>query len=189
MELESAVTSLGALFPAACVAASAALWCWFSLNRLVATCLLVCFGGAVGASIGLKLIAGATAPPLSGAGLFQFTQGAPSGHAVAATMAFGCAAVLFARLWRTTWSGVGLAGCALAILAVCVTRVTLHTHSIADVAAGLLVGLGFLWLFDRAVQVQHRPPTGSAAGLLGVVAGAALLALASGLRISSTHFL
>ena len=77
----------------------------------------------------------------------------------------------------------------MVIAAVCVTRVTLHTHSIADAAAGVALGLAFVALFDRAVRTQARRAEASPVGLMAVIVVIATLAVASGLRISSTHFL
>ena len=76
------------------------------------------------------------------------------------------------------------------IAVVSITRLSLHTHTLADVAAGLLVGFCFAALFDKALRVQ-RPTTApvGAAELLGVMVVVAGLALATGVRISSTQFL
>ena len=61
---------------------------------------------------------------------------------------------------------------------------------IPDVAAGLAVGFSFAALFNRALRAQLRPtPSTAAPELLTVVIVVALLALASGVRISSTQFL
>lgn len=190
MGLQYAATSLGALFPAGAVAASIVGWSWLRLNRLLAVVFGLCFVGAVGAAVALKLAAAAYAPPLEAAGLFHLSQGAPSGHAVDVAVVYGGAAVLFARLGRGAARIAGLAWCAAVIAVVCVTRLTLHAHTAADVAAGLTVGFAFCALFARAAQVQARPgavqPTGV---LLAAMIAVALLALASGIRISSTQFL
>jgi membrane-associated phospholipid phosphatase len=189
MSFQTTVTGLGDLFPAGCVAAAITAWCWVNLNRLLALVSAICFLGAVGVTAALKLVAAAYAPNLADAGFFVFSQGAPSGHAVCATAAYGCASILFLRAWNGATALTGFAYCMAVITAVCITRVTLHTHTAADVIAGMAVALCFALLFDRALQAQLRPPRASAAGLLATMIGTALLALASGIRISSAQFL
>ena len=189
MILQYLVTALGALFPAGCVAFAVAAWCWLKLSRLIAGVFVVCFLSAVGAAVTLKLVADGIGPPLENAGLFALTRGAPSGHAVDVTVVYGCAAVLFARLWKNGLAVAGLIGCLAVIALVCITRVTLQAHTIGDVAAGVAVGLAFVALFDRAMRTQARGTGASPLGLQGLMTAAALLALASGVRISSAHFL
>jgi membrane-associated phospholipid phosphatase len=190
MGLQVTATSLGDLFPGGCVAAGVTLWCWSKLNRLLALVFAFCFGGAVASAFALKLVAIAYAPPLEDADRFMLSQGAPSGHAACATVVYGCAAVIFAKVWRGAAALTGLAWCLGVIAVVCVTRLTLRDHTVADVAAGVAVGLAFAALFERAAQAQIKPaPAPRASGLLIVMIVIALLALASGVRISSTKFL
>lgn len=190
MGLQSTITSLGALFPAGCVAAGMAVWCWARLNRLLAAVLAVCFFGAVLTATGLKLLAVDYAPTLGDAGLWRLSQGAPSGHSACASLVYGCGAVLFWRVWRNNATALaGFVACLATIGAVCVTRFTLHHHTIADVAGGVGVGLSFVLLFERALRTQLRPTEAKPGGLIMIMAVIALLALASGVRISSTDFL
>jgi membrane-associated phospholipid phosphatase len=192
MHLQYAATSLGDLFPAGCVVAGVILWCWLRLSRLVAAVLAVCFIAMVAATFGLKLVAIAYAPPLEDAGRIMLSQGAPSGHAASAMTVYGCAAAIFARSGHGLARIAGLIWCAAAILVVCVTRLTLHAHTVADIAAGLAVGVAFVALFDRALRAQTAPASRQAPpawGLLAAMVAIALLALASGVRITSTEFL
>jgi len=188
--LQSTVSNLGDLFAAGCVAAVVALWCWAKLNRLLAAVFAACFVGAVGAAIALKMIAATYAPSLADAGRFALSQGAPSGHAACATVVYGAAGLLFFRAGRGPVERAGLIYCLAVIAAVCITRITLRTHTMGDVAAGVAVSLAFLALFDRALHVQLRPATAvSMAPLLSAMMVAALLALASGVRITSERLL
>jgi membrane-associated phospholipid phosphatase len=191
MGLQAEATDLGDLFTAAAVAAGVFVWCWTQLSRQLALAFLVCFTGAVIAAIGLKLAAvGLAAPPVEGAAWWVLSQGAPSGHACGATVVYGCAATLFAAAWRSRPALLGLAYCLTVIILVCVTRLTLHTHTLADVAAGVALGAAFAALFAAVARARLRPPvTASPTGLLAAMIVTALLALASGVRISSTQFL
>jgi membrane-associated phospholipid phosphatase len=190
MGVQLAATGLGDLFPATCVAVAITGWCWVRLNRLIAAVFATCFVGAVGAAFILKLVSNAVSPPLDVAGIWALSQGAPSGHATCAAMVYGGLAILFARAFKGVWVGLGFLYSLAVIAIVCVTRLSLHTHTIPDVAAGLAVGFSFAVLFNRALRAQLRPtPSTAAAELLTVVMVVAVLALASGIRISSTQFL
>ena len=190
MGLQLVATDLGDLFPATCVAVTVTGWCWARLGRLTAAVFATCFAGAVGASFILKLVAVALLPPLDEAGRLILSQGAPSGHATCAAVVYGGAMLIFARVFRGVGRALGLVYGLAVIAAVCVTRLSLHTHTVADVAAGLAVGFAFGALFDNALRVQR--PTAPATGaveLLLVMIGMAGLAVVSGVRISSTQFL
>ena len=189
MGLQSTVTSLGALFPASCVAGGLAVWCWTRLRPLMAAVFVVAFGGAVGVAVLLKLLADAYLPPLTGADPWMLSQGAPSGHTVGASVVYGSAAALFARLWKGPAAWLGTCYCLSVIAVVAMTRVSLHAHTAADAGAGIVVGLAFAALFDRAVKMQAKAVQASPLGLLALLIGIGAIALASGLRISSTHFI
>ncbi len=190
MGLQLIATGLGDLFPASCVAAAVTGWCWARLGRLTAAVYATCFAGAVGAAFILKLVSNAIAPPEDTASLLTLSDGAPSGHAACAAMAYGGAMLLFLRIFKGLGRGLGMLYGLSVIAVVSVTRLSLHTHTLADVAAGLVVGFCFAALFDKALRVQR--PTTAAVGafeLLGVMVVVAGLALATGVRISSTQFL
>ena len=190
MGLQLIATGLGDLFPASCVAVAVTGWCWARLGRLIAAVFATCFAGAVGASFILKLAANALAPPLSQAGFLSLSQGAPSGHATCAAVVYGGASLLFLRVFKGLWARLGVLYGACVIAVVSITRLSLHTHTLPDVAAGLAVGLSFSALLDKALRAQIRPaPRHRAWELLALMIGVAGLALASGVRISSTQFL
>lgn len=190
MGLQLIATGLGDLFPATCVAVAVTGWCWRRLGRLIAAVYATCYVGAVGATFILKLVSNALAPPQASASLFTLSDGAPSGHATCAAMAYGGATLLFLRVFKGLGAGLG-ALYGLAVIAVVgVTRLSLHTHTLADVAAGLLVGSCFAALFDKALRVQQPEAAPTAAfELMAVMIVVAAAALATGVRISSTQFL
>ena len=190
MGLQLIATGLGDLFPATCVAVAVTGWCWARLGRMIAAVYATCFVGAVGAAFILKLVSNALAPPEATAGLFTLSDGAPSGHAAGAAVVYGAAMLIFLRVFKGLGAGLGVVYALAVIAVVCVTRLSLHTHTLADVAAGLLVGGCFAALFDKALRVQ-RPVAAPARALelLAVMAVVAAAALATGVRISSTQFL
>lgn len=183
------ITDLGDLFPATAVAAVIFAWCWTKLDRLTAMAFAVCFAGTVVVDTVLKLFAGQMFPYPDDASMFQFSSGAPSGHAALATLVYGVAIVLFAWTCRGLAAALGGLVAALALAVVLVTRVTLRTHTIADVVAGVAVAGLFVVLFDR-VRARRDHPRGDGAPLLlaGMVFAGAF-ALLSGVRISSSMFL
>lgn len=183
------ITDLGDLFPATAVAAVVFAWCWAKLDRLLAMTFAVCFAGTVVVDTVLKIGAGQMFPYPDGIGLFQLSSGAPSGHAALATMVYGAAFVLFVTTCRGLAAAAGVLFSLLALAAVLVTRVTLQTHTIADVAAGVGVAACFVVLFDRVrARRDHPRGDGAPALLLGMVLVGAF-ALLSGVRISSDMFL
>jgi hypothetical protein len=94
----------------------------------------------------------------------------PSGHAMAATVTWGALATTVGVGRRTTRLG---AFCAIAA-AVAVSRVVLGAHFLADVVAGVALGVAFLVLTMRAVDgTEADPVTGTLA--LGLVFGTAAL--------------
>ena len=190
MGLQLIATGLGDLFPATCVAVAVTGWGWARLGRQIAAVFATCYVGAVGASFILKLVSNAIAPPQDTAGFFTLSNGAPSGHATCAAMAYGGAMLLLLRACKGWAAGLGFLYGAAVIAVVSVTRLSLHTHTLADVAAGLMVGFCFAALFDKALRVQRptAPPSG-AVELRAVMVAVAGLALATGVRISSTQFL
>lgn len=183
------ITDLGDLFPASAVAAVVFGWCWSKLDRLTAMAFAVCFMGTVLVDTVLKLGAGQLFPYPDGLSLFQLSSGAPSGHAALATMVYGGAIVLFAGTCRGASAVAGVLLSALALAAVLVTRVTLHTHTVADVAAGVVVAGLFVLLFDRVRARRDHPRGDSGPALLAGMVLVGAFALISGVRISSTMFL
>ncbi|WP_304171048.1 phosphatase PAP2 family protein [Phenylobacterium aquaticum] len=183
------ITDLGDLFPATAVAAVVFAWCWARLDRPTAMTFAICFVGTAVVDTVLKIGAGQVFPYPDELSLFQFSSGAPSGHAALATVVYGAAILLFALTCRGAVAALGVVVTTLALLAVLVTRVTLRTHTIPDVAAGVAVAAGFLFLFDRVRARRGHPRGEGAASLLTGMVLAGAFALLSGVRISSDMFL
>jgi membrane-associated phospholipid phosphatase len=91
---------------------------------------------AIGITIGLKHLFGLPRPPIS----YRDGLGFPSGHALGSTTFWGGVAVLAHRgRWRRR---LALAGGVIAVVAL--SRVLIGVHYLADVAAGVGVGVAFL---------------------------------------------
>ncbi|MXR50886.1 phosphatase PAP2 family protein [Halovenus sp. WSH3] len=103
--------------------------------------------------------------------------GFPSGHAFTATVVYGGLLRTFERHRDPALA----AGTAALIAAIALSRVVIGVHYLADVIAGVAVGLGFLVAMDRLTD--RRPRRGFAVGL--VLAGPAVaVAFAAGAETS-----
>ncbi|MGQ4556447.1 phosphatase PAP2 family protein [Halobellus sp. GM3] len=106
---------------------------------------------AIGLTVGLKHFFGLPRPPTS----YRGDLGFPSGHALGSTVFWGGVAVLSTRgRWRRR---LAAAGALVAI--VCLSRVLIGVHYLADVVAGVAVGSAFLAVafalgpgFDRGTR-------------------------------------
>jgi membrane-associated phospholipid phosphatase len=182
------VTSLGDLFVAGLVALVVTVWIWRTIDSVTAFGFALCFCGGLGIATVLKLFTRDHFFDPAVSGPFDLSSGAPSGHAVLAGLLYGSALAAFLRVGRGGARVLGALVCIGAITAVAVTRVTLHTHTIADVLAGLgLAALGTA-LFASLLQ-WRRPQPKETWSLLALIVGVSILALASGVRMSSTELL
>lgn len=189
MSVWSFVSDFGNFFVGGVTAGVVFAWMWSQLGRTLAVVFAVCFACGSAAVLGLKLVADAVAPPLHQASMLQFSTGAPSGHAAVATIVYGSIAATILSVDRRPAALLGVLACILMIGVVCVTRVTLNKHTIADVLAGFL--LAGLDVAAFALALKRRPvgrpiPT---TGLLLMATAAAALALASGVRLNSDQFI
>jgi membrane-associated phospholipid phosphatase len=187
--LQHAVSRLGDLFTAGCVAAWIGVWLSYRIRPLVGLVFITTFAAAVLSCFAFKLLAGIYAPPLEEAGRIVMSQGAPSGHVVCAMVAYGGLALILMRLLKGPIAFLGAAGSFFAVVGVAMTRFTLRTHTLGDVLAGLALGLIFLLLFDMALRKWRRPENAHALPLLAGAALVAVLAVVSGLSLSSSHVL
>lgn len=105
--------------------------------------------GAVGLTVGLKAFFALPRPP----GAVETGYGFPSGHALGTTVFWGGAALLASAGRRRVRLGVAAAVVAL----VAVSRVVLGVHYLADVAAGVAVGVLFLAAAFAAGPGLRRP--------------------------------
>ncbi|RDI73051.1 phosphatase PAP2 family protein [Halopelagius longus] len=105
--------------------------------------------GALGLTLGLKHLFALPRPPLAAEEGFGF----PSGHALGATVFWGGIALLVrvgTRRRRLSVAGA-------VILLVAASRVVLGVHYVADVAAGVAVGVAFLAAMSRLSDRGESP--------------------------------
>jgi membrane-associated phospholipid phosphatase len=189
MTLAGFVTELGDLFSASSVALVVVVWSWLNLNRLVALSFAVCFAATFGLATIIKLWTGKNLPQPYEIPLWLPSAGAPSGHSALAGMVYGCAAAIFLKTGRGAVRIVGATACLAAIAIVSVTRVTLHTHTIPDVVAGLAVAGVFVGFFVQVLDVQAADRSPRLDSLLAAMVVVATMTVISNVRISSSGIL
>jgi membrane-associated phospholipid phosphatase len=187
--MQVAITNLGDLASALPLALLLIVWCIAGRNLLMAGAV----GGAtlltVVATAGLKAVSIAVNPPLDVSQEFVLSTGAPSGHAAIVGAVYAAAAVVLLRCSPSVARTLGVAWCLFAVAGVAITRVTLLTHTIADVFTGLLLALV---ITAGLFAVARRSRIGDGRNALPLLAGMLLIAVAaelSGIRITSTEFL
>jgi membrane-associated phospholipid phosphatase len=160
-----------------------ALWYWRapalgrSRDAVAATVALGLAG--LGLTLATKAVFGLARPP--GAGTGAVGPGFPSGHALGATAVYGGAAALWAPLDRRR-----LAGAALVVAAVALSRLVLGVHYLVDTVAGVAAGTALVAVVV-AVDGARRPgrafalAAGLAAVALALVRPAATTDAAAGL--------
>ena len=182
------LTDLGDFAVAAPAAALMAVWLWTEVDRSLSLVFAGCFAGLVAVVSALKIVAGAAAPSYVGQ-VWGVSTGAPSGHVALASLVYGGGALVLLRFARGASRIAGVSLGVAAVLTVAVTRVTQRHHTLGDVAAGLIVGAAFTWLFARTLTAAPHPQAPRTAWLLTALVAAPALVLASGLRMPSTAFL
>ncbi|MBV9736002.1 MAG: phosphatase PAP2 family protein [Acidisphaera sp.] len=181
------LTDFGNVAVAGPMAAVMAAWLWFTGQRVLAGILALNMGCAVAATVVLKEVSRTLGGEFYGTPL-QLSTGAPSGHAVMSMVTYGALGVLFAVGSRGSLRVLAVALAGLLIVGVAVTRVTLHAHTPADVATGLILGGAFTAL--TAVAARHT--RGAWPAMTPLLIGVAVVALAmqvSGLRLTSADFM
>ncbi|MBV9782896.1 MAG: phosphatase PAP2 family protein [Acidisphaera sp.] len=161
------------------------LWFWVARQRRLAQIIAINTACAIAADIVLKEVSRTLGGEFFGTP-FQLSTGAPSGHAVMSMVTYGSVAVLFAigSAGVLRFAAIGLA---LALIAaVAITRVTLHAHTPADVATGLLLGALFTALTAVAARRMRGGWPAMAPLLVGVLI-VGLLMQVSGLRLTSSE--
>lgn len=121
--------------------------------------------GALSLTVALKALFSLPRPPEPGRLIGAMGYGFPSGHAIAATVAWGYLA--FALDWGSRRQRYGVAGVVVAVVAL--SRVAVGVHYAVDVIAGVAVGAAYLALLTRLDGVEHA---------FGVAVVVSLLALA-----------
>jgi membrane-associated phospholipid phosphatase len=185
--VQAFLTDFGNITVAGPIALLVVAWLWWGGARRLA----LAVGGstfcALAAATMLRRLSRATGGELAGTP-FHLTVGAPSGHATTSMVIYGAIAVLFAVGTRGALRTISVTVSVLVIIAVAITRVTLHTHSPGDVAAGLL--LGALFAIPVALVARREPNSMPPLTplLLGVVLAVWVMQW-SGIRFDSTGLL
>lgn len=153
------VTTLGDGVVVVMLALVAALFLWPGTHRNYAILLLVAVPGGQVVNNVLKLLFGRERPDVATLHAV-FTTSFPSGHAMAAVVAYGALAFVLARLEpapplrRATWTAA-----VLLILLIGASRTYLGVHYPSDVLAGYAAGLAWLALSAAATRAIARRRT------------------------------
>ncbi len=134
----------------------------------------------LGLTVGLKELFALPRPPAELHLVAETGYGLPSGHAAGAVVVYGGLAALYDRGPRVLRYAVA----AIVVALVSASRVVLGVHYVADVLAGLALGVAVLALAVRLRERERErvPPVFYAGGAIGAIVGAAL----SGLRYESS---
>ena len=189
VRLAHLATDMGDILCVTAVAIVVGFWCWRQLDRLSAAAFALAYLTALTLTTGLKIISAQLWAGPHDSTPMQLSSGAPSGHVVLSIVVYGSAAYFCGRASRAWYAWLGQIVCVLVLVGVAVTRVTLHTHTVADVLSG--AGIGLALIAAPLFLVWSRPQSlrGSSAQwlLAGMVAAAAFMLL-SGVRMPSGDF-
>ena len=123
---------------------------WFGVRDRGAFGLAVVLG-ALSLTVALKTLFALPRPPEPGRLIGAMGYGFPSGHAIAATVAWGYLA--FALDWGSRRQRYGVAGLVVAVVAL--SRVAVGVHYVVDVVAGVAVGAAYLAVLTRLDGVER----------------------------------
>lgn len=138
------ITALGTGSSVLMMVAVAALFLGLTRHRYSAALLLAATAGGGLLNIVLKNYFERPRPHVFEWGTRALSSSFPSGHAMTATIVYTTVAYLAARLQKRIWERVlTLLLAALVILAISASRVYLGVHYPSDVAAGMIIGLGW----------------------------------------------
>lgn len=138
------ITALGNTATLAVLVLSVSIFLWLTRHRLSVYLLLVAVIGGAVLSWVLKDVFDRPRPDIVAWGVDVLSQSFPSGHSMAAVVAYGSVAYLGGRLEPTPtlrWTTWTLAG--LLILAIGASRIYLGVHYPSDVVAGYVAGLAW----------------------------------------------
>jgi len=138
------ITALGTGSSVLMMVAVAALFLALTRHRYSAALLLAATGGGGLLNIVLKHYFERPRPHVFEWGTHALSSSFPSGHAMTATIVYTTVAYLAARLQSRIWErAVTMFLAALVILAISASRVYLGVHYPSDVAAGMIIGIGW----------------------------------------------
>ena len=187
-DFASPITSLGDL--AVVGPAAVLVWLWLAYHRGLRAAIryqwpvAVCFV----LTVALKMVSRATGGSLQGTP-FELSTGAPSGHMSMSTVVYGGVALMLLRRGPEPVSLLTFLLVVMTLTGVAVTRVTLHAHTLADVAAGLLIGGACAIWAGQVAEVPAHETARDVAQLVILVVGIVLLMHLSGFRFDSAAIL
>ncbi len=138
------ITTLGDAVVLSMIAAVSALLLWLTRHRYSALLLIAALAGGAALTFALKMGFGRSRPDAFAWGQEVLTLSFPSGHASLSTVTYGMIAFIAAKLDARRWvRAIAMTGAALAILAICTSRLFLGVHYPSDIAAGILLGVAW----------------------------------------------
>jgi undecaprenyl-diphosphatase len=144
LQLFIEVTSLGTIISMGMLVAVVSALLWSMRRSSILLPLWVSFLGAEGTTWIAKYAIN-RARPVFIDGIAEFNPSFPSGHATASTVVIGFIGFVIARELPTKGVRVEVGfWSAMAIAAICLSRLFLSLHYLSDVLAGVLVGLAWL---------------------------------------------
>lgn len=123
--------------------------------RLAGWVLVTLWGGAL-LGVVLKSVVGRARPDLVDAVAREGGRSFPSGHALGATVACGLLAMVLGALLPGRRRPLAFVAAALAVLAVCLSRVMLGVHYLTDVSAGVVLGVCWLAVTAAVFHAWRR---------------------------------
>ncbi|MBA3670469.1 MAG: phosphatase PAP2 family protein [Gemmatimonadaceae bacterium] len=158
------VTYLGTGTVVLAIVTVAALFLWHTEHKHSARLLLASTIGGIILNNAIKLLFHRARPSVFEWGTTALSSSFPSGHAMSATVVYGTVAYLVARLQRRVWArALTLAGAAVLITMICLTRLYLGVHYPTDVLGGVIVGLAWAGFCMATLEAslaiaRHRAP-------------------------------
>lgn len=138
------ITSLGTGIVVMMIVGVAALFLALTRHRYSAALLLAATGGGGLLNLVLKHYFERPRPHIFTWGTHVVSSSFPSGHAMSAAVVYSTVAYLAARLQTRTWErALTLLSAVLVIIAISISRVYLGVHYPSDVAAGVIIGIGW----------------------------------------------
>lgn len=138
------ITSLGTGSAVLMIVGVAALFLGLTRHRYSAALLLAATAGGGLLNTVLKHYFERPRPHVFAWGTHVLSSSFPSGHAMSATIVYTTVAYLAARLQTRMWErALTMTLAALIILAISASRVYLGVHYPSDVAAGMIIGIGW----------------------------------------------
>lgn len=138
------ITSLGTSSVVMMIVGVAALFLALTRHRYSAALLLASTAGGGLLNLILKNFFGRPRPHVFEWGTNALSSSFPSGHAMSATVVYLTVGYLAARLERRQWTrAVTLVAAGAIVVAISVSRVYLGVHYPSDVAAGIIIGIGW----------------------------------------------